>query len=193
MAFLNMFNLFAAVIFTALIIVYGYQMIYVLISMIHRKVKPLPDTDQKNRFAIMISARNEEGVIFELLDSLNNMHYPRNLFDIYVIADNCTDETAEVSRKHGAIVVERFNNVKKGKGYALHDLYHEIVSHKGHDYYDAYVAISQLCTLYPINDNELAVLLDLISKICEIYPDLSYRKAIMHYVDISLEKDKKNR
>ena len=139
MAFLNMFNLFAAVIFTALIIVYGYQMIYVLISMIHRKVKPLPDTDQKNRFAIMISARNEEGVIFELLDSLNNMHYPRNLFDIYVIADNCTDETAEVSRKHGAIVVERFNNVKKGKGYALHDLYHEIISHKGHDYYDAYV------------------------------------------------------
>ena len=116
MVFLNMFNLFAAVIFTALIIVYGYQMIYVLISMIHRKVKPLPDTDQKNRFAIMISARNEEGVIFELLDSLNNMHYPRNLFDIYVIADNCTDETAEVSRKHGAIVVERFNNVKKGKG-----------------------------------------------------------------------------
>lgn len=49
------------------------------------------------------------------------------------------------------------------------------------------------CTLYPINDNELAVLLDLISKICEIYPDLSYLKAIKHYVDISLEKDKKNR
>ena len=61
------------------------------------------------------------------------------------------------------------------------------------DYYDAYVAISQLCTLYPINDNELAVLLVLISKICEIYPNLSYRKAIKHYVDISLEKDKKNR
>ena len=56
MAFLNMFNLFAAVIFTALIIVYGNQMIYVLISMSHRKVKPLPDTDQKNRFAIMISS-----------------------------------------------------------------------------------------------------------------------------------------
>lgn len=61
------------------------------------------------------------------------------------------------------------------------------------DYYDAYVAISQLCTLYPINDNELAVPLNLISKICEIYPNLSYRKAIKHYVDISLEKDKKNR
>ena len=61
------------------------------------------------------------------------------------------------------------------------------------DYYEAYVAISQLCTLYPINDNELAVPLNLISKICEIYPNLSYRKAIKHYVDISLEKDKKNR
>ena len=122
MAFLNMFNLFAAVIFTALIIVYGYQMIYVLISMIHRKVKPLPDTDQKNRFAIMISARNEEGVIFELLDSLNNMHYPRNLFDIYVIADNCTDETADIAILHGAKVYTRYNTNLIGKGYALEEL-----------------------------------------------------------------------
>ena len=60
-------------------------------------------------------------------------------------------------------------------------------------YYDAYVAISQLCSLYPINNDELTVPLDLINKICDIYPDLSYREAIQLYVDISMEKDKKNR
>ena len=58
------------------------------------------------------------------------------------------------------------------------------------EYYDAYVAISQLCNLYPINNNEITIPLDLIEKICDIYPDLTYREAINHYVDISLEKDK---
>lgn len=139
MAFLEMFNLFTTIVFTMLIVMYGYQMLYVLYSMVFRKVKPLPETEKKNRFAIMISARNEEGVIFELLDSLAKMDYPRELFDIYVIADNCTDNTAEVSRKHGAIVFERYNHVKKGKGYALHEMYHQIIALKGHDYYDAYV------------------------------------------------------
>lgn len=52
---------------------------------------------------------------------------------------------------------------------------------------------SLLCNLYPINNDELTVPLDLINKICEIYPDLSYREAIQLYVDISMEKDKKNR
>lgn len=60
-------------------------------------------------------------------------------------------------------------------------------------YYDAYVAISQLCSLYPINNDELTVPLDLINKICEICPDLSYKEAIQLYVDISQEKDKRNR
>ena len=45
--------------------------------------------------------------------------YDKNLYDIYVIADNCTDKTAEVARKAGAIVYERFDNAHKTKGYAL--------------------------------------------------------------------------
>ncbi len=41
------------------------------------------------------------------------------MYDIYVIADNCTDNTAEVARKAGAIVYERFDEEHKTKGYAL--------------------------------------------------------------------------
>ena len=55
----------------------------------------------------------------ESLESLKNQTYDKNLYDIYVIADNCTDKTAEVARKAGAIVYERFDNAHKTKGYAL--------------------------------------------------------------------------
>ena len=54
-----------------------------------------------------------------LIESLKNQTYDKNLYDIYVIADNCTDKTAEVARKAGAIVYERFDNAHKTKGYAL--------------------------------------------------------------------------
>lgn len=70
-------------------------------------------------FAILIPAHNEEAVIGELLDNLEHMHYPRYLYDVYVIADNCTDGTTAVTRARGAQVIERFDPERRGKGYAL--------------------------------------------------------------------------
>ena len=67
----------------------------------------------------IIPAHNEETVIANLVESLKNQDYDKEDFDIYVIADNCTDKTAEVARKAGAIVYERFDNAHKTKGYAL--------------------------------------------------------------------------
>lgn len=70
-----------------------------------RKLRKLED--KTYRFAVVSCARNEEAVIGQLLDSLQNQRYPRECFDLFVIADNCTDDTAAVARKHGAIVLER--------------------------------------------------------------------------------------
>ncbi len=139
MAYLEQFRLITFIILFSLAIVYAYQLGYIILSFIYRKVKPLPETDQRNRFAIMISARNEEGVIGELLDSLRKQNYPKDKYDIYVVADNCTDHTGDVAEKGGAKVYRRFNTEQVGKGYALHFLYQEIVSVKGNDYYDGYV------------------------------------------------------
>ena len=109
MNILEQFRLFTTLVIQFLTVFYAYQVIYILISIIKRKVTSLKDTDIRNRFAIFISARNEEGVISELLDSLNKQDYTRDKYDIYVVADNCTDHTAQVSRDNGAIVYERFN------------------------------------------------------------------------------------
>lgn len=79
-----------------------------------------PGSHQPNkRFAVIVPAHNEEVVIGPLIDNLLLLDYPRELFDIFVIADNSTDSTAQVAREHGAIVHERFDDTQKGKGYAL--------------------------------------------------------------------------
>lgn len=85
----------------------------------------------------VISARNEEKVIANLIESLKLQAYPKNKLDIYVIADNCTDNTAQIAREAGAIVYERFDETKKTKGYAL-EWFFEKVLEEFPDKYDAF-------------------------------------------------------
>ena len=87
-------------------------------ALIKFKDKPLK-INKKHKFMAIIPAHNEESVISNLIESLKAQDYPKELFDIYVIADNCTDNTADVARKAGAIVYERFDSEKKTKGYAM--------------------------------------------------------------------------
>ena len=95
-----------------------YQFIISITSLIKFKEKPMI-TDKKHRFIIALPANNEESVIGNLIKSLQMQDYDKSLYDIYVIADNCTDGTANVARENGEIVYERFDADKKTKGYAL--------------------------------------------------------------------------
>lgn len=81
---------------------------------------PLLNMDQKKySFAIIVPAHNEEEVIGQTIANLQNINYPKELFDIVVIADNCTDKTFMCSAKMGAVVLERDNRKLQGKGHAL--------------------------------------------------------------------------
>ena len=95
-----------------------YQLIVSICSLIKFKEKPILE-DKQNRFMAIIPAHNEENVVANLIESLKNQDYPKELYDIYVIADNCTDNTAKIAKEAGAIVYERFDEDKKTKGYAL--------------------------------------------------------------------------
>lgn len=95
-----------------------YQLVISICSLI--KVKEKPFVENKNhRFMMIIPAHNEEKVVGNLVESLQNLDYDRELYDIYVIADNCTDKTAQIAKEAGAIVYERFDETKKTKGFAL--------------------------------------------------------------------------
>ena len=95
-----------------------YQLMISICSLVKLKEKPLL-IDKNHKFMAIIPAHNEEAVVGNLVESLKNQDYPKDLYDIYVIADNCTDNTAKIAREKGAIVYERFDSEKKTKGYAL--------------------------------------------------------------------------
>ena len=95
-----------------------YQLLISLCSLVKIKDKPLK-VNKDHKFMAIIPAHNEEVVVGNLVESLKKQNYNKQLYDIYVIADNCTDNTAKIAKEAGAIVYERFNNTQKTKGYAL--------------------------------------------------------------------------
>ena len=95
-----------------------YQLIVSICSLVKLKDKPLI-INKQHKFMAIIPAHNEESVIGNLVESLTKQNYPKELLDIYVIADNCTDNTAKIASDAGAIVYERFDEQNKTKGHAL--------------------------------------------------------------------------
>ncbi|KEO81272.1 glycosyltransferase family 2 protein [Tumebacillus flagellatus] len=85
---------------------------------LRQKQETITHAPQKT-FAIFVAAHNEAEVIEPLLENLQTLDYPRDMYDIFVICDNCTDNTAEISRKAGALAFERFDDAKRGKGFAI--------------------------------------------------------------------------
>ena len=80
-----------------------YQIAVSFCSLIKLKEKKL--TKNKNhKFMAIIPAHNEEMVIKNLVQSLREQDYPKELYDIYVIADNCTDATAEIAKENGCTI-----------------------------------------------------------------------------------------
>ena len=110
-------------------------------------------------FAIVVAAHNEEPVIAPLLENLLSLDYPKELFDVYVVADNCTDKTALIAKNTGAIVHRRFNNKRRGKGYALEWMFYRLF--KMERKYDA-VAIFDADNLVQNN-----YLMEMNNKLCQ--------------------------
>ena len=118
-------------------ICYFYQIVYLIASLI---LKDRPHKRERlHRYAILIAARNEEAVLPHLLDSIAAQDYPGHLIRTFVVADNCTDRTAELAQKHGATVFSRYNHTQVGKGYALNHLLSRIDETAGLSSFDAFL------------------------------------------------------
>ena len=116
-----MIDLICAICNGVLIVSFAYCIYQTFLSlhMFRNAEPPHPQRTDIHRFAVLICARNESGVITKLLDSLQKQNYPPDAYDVFVTADNCTDNTAELARQSGATVFERFDSERRGKGYAL--------------------------------------------------------------------------
>ena len=135
LGFVHNFNEAIALIF---LVAYFYQLVYLFVGLAQRRWgRPTPEAGRLHRFAAVISARNEANVIAGLIRSLKAQNYPAELLDIYVVADNCTDDTAQVAKAAGAFVYQRFNQSQVGKGYALDYLFRRLHT-EGRDDYEGY-------------------------------------------------------
>ena len=104
----------------------GYLLLLTGTACLASRRTPLPPGGPTQRFLILIPAHNEERLLPSLLNNLNQLDYPRSLYTVHVVADNCTDKTADLARQHGAVAHERTNHEKRGKGYALQWLLQQI-------------------------------------------------------------------
>ena len=100
-------------------LLYAYQMFYILVAFCRKRKAKNADDVKQHKYGFLIAARNEASVIAQLIDSIHQQDYSKELIHIFVIANNCTDNTAQVARDAGAVVYERQNQDLVGKGYAL--------------------------------------------------------------------------
>ncbi len=92
---------------------------YVVLTYLGRRRAIAIPLEPQTAFVVLIPAHNEALSITETLRSVLDADYPAALRRIVVVADNCSDHTADVVREHGAEVLERRDLTLRGKGYAL--------------------------------------------------------------------------
>lgn len=111
----------------------GYLLFLTIVAWLTSKKADKPMNEPAHRFLVLIPAHNEEKLLPELLENLQQLDYPADMYSVHVVADNCTDETAVISKNYGAIPHERFDAHRPGKGFALQwflqDFWEEIEAH----------------------------------------------------------------
>ncbi len=113
----------------------SYMLYYLVIAMFaFKKDKVKLKNDIKKKFAVVIPARNEEVVIGNLIQSLNNQNYPKDKYDVYVVPNNCDDNTEEVAKSSNAQIISTANIITKSKGDVLRYAF-KYLSEKDYDAY----------------------------------------------------------
>jgi len=96
-----------------------------------------------HRLAVLIPAHNEESTVSTAIQSCLALDYPRGLFEVIVLADNCSDRTAEVAAACGVKCLVRRDDIRWGKGFALEWAFEKLRSED----YDAYVILDADCLI----------------------------------------------
>jgi 1,2-diacylglycerol 3-beta-glucosyltransferase len=99
----------------------------------------------QSRFAIVIPAHDEEALIAKTVESCLKSAYPLDLFEVFVVADNCSDDTAGRAQAAGATVLVRSHESCRGKGFALEWAFERLAPAS----FDAYVILDADCVLDP--------------------------------------------
>lgn len=190
-------HIFTVILLIPTIIIAFYYLILTTVAIVYRKKNSNHLTDdQLNQFAIIIPAHNESKLVYRTISSCNDLNYPIDKFSIFVIADNCTDLTAAVSKKAGANVFERFDKGRRGKGFALEWAFNKL----NHEKYDAFLILDADCIISKNALSEANLKLAENKKVLQLNntvanPDdspISYTLAVGNYIENHLYYNSKS-
>lgn len=124
-----------------------YGIYFLVVSLYPFKINKFEIRNDKfHKFAIIVAARNEENVIGNLIESLQTQNYPSDKFDIVVIPNNCNDNTEEISKLKGAVIINCDIPVKS-KGEVISFAFKHIF--ENNDVYDAFCIIDADNLVHP--------------------------------------------
>ena len=119
----------------ALTLLYGLYFLFTsFFAFFDMRKDKIKKSKPKYKFGVLIAARNEAEVIGNLVKSLKAQNYPKDMYEIFVIANNCTDNTAEVAKKEGATILDCTVPVKT-KGDVLKFVFKKLENNKNVDAY----------------------------------------------------------
>ncbi len=124
-----------------------------------------------NKFAVIVPAHDEELLIAKTCENLLSMDYPNSQREIFIIADNCRDKTADICGKYPVKVMNRVDQENLGKGFALKWAFERI----GLENFDAFLIVDADTAVDPSILRELNVMINNGSKAIQCYETMSNR------------------
>lgn len=135
LSFFHIVTRIAILLFIISMLLFSYRFFYIIVAFL--KDKPLKETKNLGRYAILIPAREESKVIDKLLKSIKNQTYDNSLIDVYVVTERLNDPTNHIVSSYGYnFFVRKDLKNKRTKGYALNEVIQDI--YKKDIKYDAY-------------------------------------------------------
>ncbi|MBO5287602.1 MAG: glycosyltransferase family 2 protein [Clostridia bacterium] len=139
MGYTEIVNLACSVIGTILSVIAIHFVIFAIVGVFKKKRYPV--SERKLKYGVVIPTRNEEAVIGNLIESIRKNNYPQENIQIFVIAHNCTDDTAKIARELGETVYEYNNSNECTKGYALRYAFDRIKEDYGIENYSGFLIL----------------------------------------------------
>lgn len=120
-----------------------YYWYLAIVALLNMKTDTLSQSDFANSFAVIIPAHNEEEGIQATIDNCLKLDYPTEMYEIVVVADNCSDNTATIAKENGVSCLERFDKENRGKGFALAFAFAQLKERK----HTAYLVLDADCQI----------------------------------------------
>lgn len=136
MSYTGIINFIFSIISAIILLLFAHYVVLAIAGVF--TYKKYPHTEHKNRYGLIVPAKNEETVIEALIKSVRDTDYPQELLDIFVVAHNCSDKTAEIARKTDAHVYEYNNPNENTMGCAIRYLFSQIEKDYGTSNYDGF-------------------------------------------------------